>query len=57
MPGDFVDNTVRESARRTAHKLITGSPVLADLVHHGSLKVVVGHYQLDTGRVEFSAAA
>lgn len=55
--GDFVDNTVRESARRTAHKLMMVSPVLSELVSHGSLKVVVGHYQLDTGKVEFSAAA
>jgi carbonic anhydrase len=31
-PGDFVDNTIRESAIRTAHKITTESSIIADLV-------------------------
>ena len=51
-PGDFVDNTVRESARRTAHKLATASPILAHLVKDGKLKIVAARYSLDDGKVE-----
>ncbi len=51
-PGDFVDNTVRESARRTAAS-IGQSKIVAELVHHGKLKVVYARYDLDTGAVSF----
>lgn len=52
-PGDFVDNAVRESALRTARKIASGSPLVADLVKKGKVKVVAGRYDLDDGRVEF----
>ena len=52
-PGDFVDNTIRESARRSAARLTTASPMLADLVKAGKLKIVAARYDLDRGSVEF----
>lgn len=54
-PGDFVDNTVRESAKRTAKKLETASPILSHLVADGKLKVIAARYCLDDGKVEFLA--
>src|SRR5688572_14396118 len=51
-PGDFVDNTVRESAKRTAAQIATKSPIVAPLVKKGSVKVVAGRYSLDDGKVE-----
>ena len=38
-PGDFVENVLRESARRTA-RLIARSPVIAPLVKSGKVKIV-----------------
>ena len=54
-PGDFVDNAVRESAVRTARKVAGESPIVADLVKKGKVKVVAARYDLDTGKVEFLA--
>jgi carbonic anhydrase len=53
MEGDFVDNTVRESARRTAHKIATQSPIVSALVKKGKVKVVAARYDLEEGKVEF----
>lgn len=53
--GDFVDNAIRESASRTARKIATESPLIADLVKKGKVKVVAGRYDLDDGKVEFFA--
>jgi carbonic anhydrase len=52
-PGDFVDNAVRESARRTAVQIATKSKIVADLVKAGKVKVVAARYDLDEGRVEY----
>jgi len=54
-PGDFVDNTVRESAKRTAAKISTQSKIVAGLIKAGKVKVVAGRYDLDDGKVEFFA--
>jgi carbonic anhydrase len=54
--GDFIDNTVRESATRTARKIATESPLIADLVKKGKVKVIAGRYDLDDGKVEFFSA-
>ncbi len=51
-PGDFVDNTVRESARRTAKRLAT-SPILSHLVKEEKLKILAARYDLDEGKVEY----
>jgi carbonic anhydrase len=53
-PGDYVDNVVRESARRTA-ALIAKSPVIAPLVGSGKVKIVTARYDLTNGQVEFYA--
>lgn len=52
-PGDFVDNAVRESAKRTAAHIVKVSPVLAHLVKENKLKVVAARYGLGDGKVEY----
>jgi carbonic anhydrase len=52
-PGDFVDNAVRESARRTARRLATASPILSRLAKAGKLKIIAARYDLDEGKVEY----
>jgi carbonic anhydrase len=52
-PGDFVDNAVRESAKRTAHKVATKSKIVSHLMKDNKVKVVAARYDLDNGRVEF----
>jgi carbonic anhydrase len=51
--GDFVDNAIRENARRTAARIVSASNIVADLVSKGRVKVVAAHYSLDDGRVDF----
>ena len=53
MPGDFVDNTVRESAKRTAMKIATKSQIVSHLIKANKVKVLAARYDLDSGRVEF----
>lgn len=53
LSGDFVDNTVRESAKRTAIKIATKSKIVSHLVKANKVKVVAARYDLDNGRVEF----
>lgn len=52
-PGDFIDNAVRENARRTAAKIASESEIIEELVHHGKVKIVYARCDLDTGAVEF----
>ncbi len=52
-PGDFVDNVVRESARRTAIQIAVKSRIVAGLVKAGKVKVVAARYDLDDGSVEY----
>jgi carbonic anhydrase len=52
-PGDFIDNAVRENAKRTAAKIGSASKIIEELVHHGKVKVVYARYDLDTGAVAF----
>ena len=52
-PGDFVDNAVRESAKRTAQRLATASPILSRLVKDAKLKIVAARYDLNNGKVEY----
>lgn len=51
--GDLVAATVRESARRTAARLVERSGIVGGLVHEARLKVVTAYYRLDDGVVEF----
>ena len=52
-PGDFVDNTVRESAKRTAAQIATKSEIVSGLIKENKVKVVAARYDLDDGHVEF----
>jgi carbonic anhydrase len=52
-PGDFIDNAVRENARRTAAKIGKQSKIVEELVHRGKVKVVYARYDLTSGVVEF----
>lgn len=51
-PGDFVDNAVRENARRTAAR-IGRSKIVAGLVKAGKVKIVAARYDLKDGAVEY----
>jgi carbonic anhydrase len=51
--GDFVDNTARESARRTVKRLATQSKLVTKLVKAGKLKVASAIYDLQTGVVTY----
>jgi carbonic anhydrase len=51
-PGDFIDLTVRENARRSAEKIKTGSEIISDLMKEGKVNVVYGIYSLDMGAVD-----
>jgi carbonic anhydrase len=52
-PGDFIDNAVRESARRTALKITSQSKIVEELVHLGKVKVVYARYDITSGVVDF----
>jgi carbonic anhydrase len=52
-PGDFIDNTVRESAKRTAKAIATKSQIVSHLIKADKVKVLAARYDLDNGRVEF----
>ena len=52
-PGDFVDNAVRESAKRTAAKIATKSEIVPHFIKDNKVKVLAARYDLDDGRVEF----
>jgi len=52
-PGDFVNNTARESAKRTAARLTAASTVIAGLIGAGKLKIAAAIYDLETGVVTY----
>ena len=52
-PGDYVNNTAKESARRTVARLTSSSTLLAGLVREGKLKIVSAIYDLETGEVDY----
>ena len=52
-PGDFVNNTARESAKRTAARLTAASTVIAGLAGAGKLKIAAAIYDLETGIVTY----
>jgi carbonic anhydrase len=49
-PGDTLENACKANVAYQVEKL-KASPVLADLVTKGNLKIVGGYYDLDTGKV------
>jgi carbonic anhydrase len=52
-PGDFADNSAKESAKRTAANLPTVSKIVSDLVDAGKVKIVAAIYDLQTGIVTY----
>lgn len=53
-PGDLVDNMVRAQTRLTVHRL-RRDHLLHKLIKDEGLKIVGGHYSLDTGKVHLIA--
>ena len=51
--GDFVKNTAKMSAARTAARLPAASTLISGLVNDGKLKIVAGIYDLETGVVTY----
>ncbi|WP_341732911.1 carbonic anhydrase [Microcoleus sp. EPA2] len=51
-PGDAWDNAVKANVKMNVNKLKQSSPIIAEAVKAGKLKVVGGRYDLDTGTVE-----
>jgi carbonic anhydrase len=52
-PGDTVDLAIHSNMLHVVQQLTTSGPVLEDRVAAGTVKIVVGRYDLDTGVVEF----
>ena len=52
-PGDFVNNTAKASARRTAARLTAASTLIAGLAGAGKVKIVPAIYDLKTGVVTY----
>ena len=50
-PGDQLDNVVRANTELTVAQLKT-TPILAEALNKGALKIVGGRYDLDSGMVE-----
>ncbi|UNU24694.1 carbonic anhydrase [Microcoleus vaginatus] len=53
--GNAWDNAVRANVQMNVNKLQSSSPILAEAVKAGKLKVVGGRYDLDSGKVEIIA--
>ena len=51
LPGDKIANAVRINVQLVVQQLRSSTPVLAELVAHGKLKIVGGVYSLETGKV------
>ncbi len=54
-PGDAWDNAVRAHVKMSVNQLKQSSPIIAEAIKAGKLKVVGGRYDLDTGTVEIIA--
>jgi carbonic anhydrase len=52
-PDNFVDNTAKESAKRTAASIPSLSKIVSDLVGAGKVKIVAAIYELETGVVTY----
>jgi len=52
-PGDYIDNVVRENAKRGAAKILSASSEVKHLVETKAVKVVYARYDLTSGAVDF----
>jgi len=51
--GDFVDNAVRENARRNAIMIRANSEIIAGMEKEGKVKIAYARFDLETGVVDF----
>ncbi|MEI7599612.1 MAG: carbonic anhydrase [Aestuariivirga sp.] len=51
--GDFVANTIRESAKMTAEKIVRLSGIVRQFVEEKKVKVVYAVYDIESGKVDF----
>jgi carbonic anhydrase len=54
---DLVDKTIHANAINGAKRIEDESPMIAELVESGKVKVVAAYYDLESGKVEFLEAA
>jgi carbonic anhydrase len=50
---DFVNHTVKANAQSGADRIVKESPIVAELVDHGKVRVVSAVYDIESGEVEF----
>ena len=53
MPGDLIENVVRENVRSVAHRLRGADDVMGGAIQKDGVKVVGAYYRLDDGSVDF----
>ncbi len=51
--GAAVNDVVRKNALLTAQDLIKRSAIISDAVNRGSVEIIPGYYNLDSGKVDF----
>lgn len=51
--GNLLEKTTKANVRNVEEKLKRSKPVLANLVEKGTLQIVGGYYDLESGKVEF----
>jgi carbonic anhydrase len=51
LPGDLLDNSVRENVKLVTRQIAASRPILAPLVEKKKMRVVGGRYDLHTGLV------
>ena len=51
--GNLLEKATKINVRNVEEKLKSSKPVLANLIEKGTLQIVGGYYNLDSGRVEF----
>ena len=51
LPGDLLENAIRENVAMVVEQLKYSAPLLKELVENGALKIVGAHYHLDDGKV------
>ena len=51
VPGDNLENAVKNNASATAQQLTTRSDVLANAVEMGKLQIVAGYFDIASGKV------
>ena len=53
MPGELVENVIRENIRSVARRLRSADDLMGETVKRGGVKVVGAYYRLDDGSVDF----